>query len=195
MSSLARLLLILQVAVVAAAPLGAANRSGRKTFQNAWVGRSVVVTRVLYSVVFDERRRALPLVKHRDRVSGLTVVTPTGDSYYQFDARRSSEADIIDAEPDGVVAKMRAQYVRSMHLDHGTAHDVDPLMVVRYSPGVVFVVGKVQVERDRVRLYLYEAGRTDLATTLTVKFPMPLSSEFSESPLIDEAISRFISAS
>jgi hypothetical protein len=195
MSSPARLLLILQLAMVAAAPLGAADRSGKKAFQNAWVGRSVVVTQVLYSVVFDERHRGLPLVKHRDRVTGLTVVTPTGSSYYQFDARRNSEPDIVDSEPDGVVAKMRAQYVRSMHLDNGAARDIDPLMLVRYSPGVVFVVGKVQVERDRVRLYLYEEGQTELATTLTVKFPMPLSAELSESSLIDEAISRFVSAS
>jgi hypothetical protein len=193
MSSLTHLLLILLVAVTTVAPLGAADRSGRKAFHAAWVGRSVVVTRVLYSVVFDERRRGLPLVKHRDRVTGLTVVTPAGTSYYQFDARRTSETDIVDSEPEGVVSKMRAQYVRSMHLDHGATQDIDPLMLVRYSPGVVFVVGKVLVDRDRVRLYLYEEGQTDPATTLTVKFPMPFSNELSESPLIDEAISQFVS--
>jgi len=33
---------------------------------------------------------------------------------------------------------------------------------------------------------------SDLATTLTVKFPTPLSNELTESALIDSALSRFI---
>src|SRR5262245_27013144 len=90
-----RLVVILLVGLVAAASPHAAERLGRKAFQDAWMGRSVVVKRVLYSVVFDERSRVVPLFTHRDRVSGLTVVTPTGTSYLQFDARRDSEDDII----------------------------------------------------------------------------------------------------
>jgi hypothetical protein len=78
MSPPIRLVLILHVALAAAASLHAAERSGKKAFQNAWVGRSVVIKRTLYSVVYDERSRVLPLIKHRDRVSGLTVVTLTG---------------------------------------------------------------------------------------------------------------------
>ena len=109
MSSPIRLLLILPIALAAAASLQAADRSGKKAFHDAWVGRSVVVKRTLYSVVFDERSRVLPIVKHRDRVSGLTVVTPTGTSYYQFDARRDSENDIVGQDPDGIVSKMREQ--------------------------------------------------------------------------------------
>ena len=194
MSSATRLLLILQVALAAAAPAHATDRSAKKVFQSACVGRSVVVKRVLYSVVFDERRRGLPLVTSRNRVTGLTVVTPTGASYYQFDARRDSERDIVDQEPDGVVSKMRDQYFRSMHLDTGAAQDIAPLMLVRYSPGVALTVQKVQVDRDRVRLYLSEEGQAGLATTLTVKFPMPLSNELFESPLIDDAISQFVTA-
>ena len=59
-------MLILLVALVAAASLHASERSGKKAFQNAWVGRSVVVKRALYSVVYDERNRVLPLIKHQD---------------------------------------------------------------------------------------------------------------------------------
>lgn len=192
MSSPIRLVLILLVALAATASLHAAERSGRKAFQNAWVGRSVVVKRVLYSVVYDERSRVLPLVKHRDRVSGLTVVTPTGASYYQFDARRNSEEDIVDQDPNGIVSKLRKRYVRDMHLDIGNVQDVEPLMLVRYSPGVAFIVRKVQIDRDRVRLYFHKDGEADLATTLTVKFPTPLSNELTESPLIDDALTRFV---
>ena len=192
MSSPIRLVLILLVALAAVASLHAAERSGKQAFQNAWVGRRVVVKRALYSVVFDERSRVLPVIKHRDRVSGLTVVTPTGTSYYQFDARRDSEEDIVDQDPDGILSNMRKQYFRSMHLDNGAVQDVEPFTLVRYSPGVAFIVRKVQLERDRVRLYFHKDGEADLATTLTVKFPTPLSSELTESPLIDDAITRFV---
>jgi hypothetical protein len=192
MSLLTRLVLILSVALVAAASLHAGERSGKHAFQSAWVGRRVVVKRTLYSVVFDERSRVLPIIKHRDRVNGLTVVTPTGISYYQFDARRDSEDDIVDQDPDSIVSKMRNQYFRSMHLDNGAVQDIEPLMLVRYSPGVAFIVRKVQIERDRVRLYFHKDGEADLATTLTVKFPTPFSKEFTESPLIDDALSRFV---
>jgi hypothetical protein len=192
MSSPIRVVLILHVALAAAASLHAAERSGKKAFHNAWVGRSVVVKRTLYSVVFDERSRVLPLIKHRDRVSGLTVVTPTGTSYYQFDARRDSEEDIVDHDPDRIVSAMRKQYFRSMHLDNGAVQDIEPLMLVRYSPGVAFIVRKVQIDRDRVRLYFHKDGEADLATTLTVKFPTPLSNELTESPLIDDALTRFV---
>ena len=192
MSSRIRLVLILHVALVAAASLHADERSGRKAFQNAWVGRSVVVKRTLYSVVYDERNRVLPLIKHQDRVSGLTVVTPTGASYYQFDARRDSEWDIVGQDPNGIVSELREQYFRAMHLDIGTVQDVEPLMLVQYTPGVALVVKKVQIDRDRVRLYFHKDGEADLATTLTVKFPTPLSNELTESALIDDALTRFV---
>jgi hypothetical protein len=192
MSSPLRLVLILPVALAAAASLHAAERSGKKAFQDAWVGRSVVVKRTLYSVVFDERNRVLPLIKHRDRVSGLTVVTPTGTFYYQFDARRDSEEDIVDQDPNRILSELRKQYFRDKHLDIGNVQDIEPLMVVRYSPGVAFIVRKVQIDRDRVRLYFHKDGEADLATTLTVKFPTPLSNEFTESPLIDDALTRFV---
>jgi hypothetical protein len=193
MSSPKRPVLILCIALSATASLHAADRSGKKAFQDAWEGRSVVVTRTLYSVVFDERSRVLPIVKRKDRVSGLTVVTPAGTYYYQFDSRRESEDDIIDKDPEGIVMKMRNQYIRSAHLDNGVVQDIEPLMLVRYSPGVAFVVKKVQVDRDRVRLYFRKEGEDDLATTLTVKFPAPLSNELTESALIESALTRFVS--
>jgi hypothetical protein len=192
MASPIRLVLILYVALAAAASLHAAERSGKKAFQNSSAGPAWLSKRALYSVVFDERSLVLPLLKHRDRVSGLTVATPTGAYYYQFDARRDSEEDIVDRDPDGIVSQMRTLYFRSMHLDNGAVQDIQPLMLVRYSPGVAFIVRKVQIDRDRVRLYFHKDGEADVATTLTVKFPIPLSKELTESPLIDDALSRFV---
>jgi hypothetical protein len=192
MSSPLRLMMIVCVALAASVSLHAAEPSGKKAFQNAWVGRSVVVKRALHSLVFDERSRLVPVFKHRERVSGLTVVTPSGSWYYQFDARRDSEEDIIDRDPDGIVSKMRNQYYRTMHLDNGAVKEIEPVMLVRYSPGVALIVKKVQIERDRVRLYFHKDGEDELATTLTVKFPVPLSSELTESALIDAALSLFV---
>jgi len=192
MSSKIRRVLILLAGLMAAASPHAAERSGKKAFQDAWMGRSVVVKRVLYSIVFDERSRVVPLFTHRDRVSGLTVVTPTGTTYLQFDARRDSEDDIVDKDPDGIVSQLRDQYFRSVHRSDDSAQDIEPLMLVRYSPGVAFIVRKVQIHRDRVRLYFHKDGEADLATTLTVKFPAPLSKDLSESQLIDDALTRFV---
>src|SRR5215510_92119 len=151
MFSRLRLAVILAVALAATASLHAGERPGKKAFQDAWLGRSVVVTRALYSVVYDERSRVLPIMKHKDRVSGLTVVTPAGTYYYQFDARKDSEDDIIDHDPNRVMSQMKEKSVRSEHLDLGAVEDVEPLMLVRYSPGVELIVRKVQIDRDRVR--------------------------------------------
>jgi hypothetical protein len=192
MSSPKHLVLILCMALGPTVSLQAGNRSGKKTFQDAWEGRTVVVQRMLYSVVFDERSRHLPIVKRKSRVSGLTVVTPAGMYYYQFDSRREEEDDIIDKDPEGIVTKMRNQYIRTAHLGDGAVQDIEPLMLVRYAPGVSFIVKKVQIDRDRVRLFFNKAGEDDLATTLTVKFPTPLSNELTESTLIDSALGRFV---
>jgi hypothetical protein len=122
---------LLLVALAAAASVQAAERSGKEAFQNAWMGRSVVVKRALYSVVYDERSHIVPIMKHKDRVSGLTVVTPAGTYYYQFDARRDSEDDLIDHDPNRIVSEMKRRYVRSERLDLGAVEDIEPLMLVR----------------------------------------------------------------
>ena len=76
--------------------------------------------------------------------------------------------------------------------DIGTSHDVEPLMLAQYSPGVEFIVRNVRIDRDRVRLHFHKVGQGDLATTLTVKWPTPLSDELTESSLIDAALARFV---
>lgn len=74
----------------------------------------------------------------------------------------------------------------------GAVQEIEPVMLVRYSPGVVFVVKQAHVERDRVRLDLHKEGENDLATTLTVKSPAPLSKDLTESALIESALARFV---
>ena len=66
------------------------------------------------------------------------------------------------------------------------------MMLVRYEPGVELFVRDVQFGRDHARLMLHKDRKGDLATTLTVKWPVPLSAELTESALIDNVLSRFI---
>lgn len=185
-----RLLLTLLLIPIAAVSIKA-DATGSKAFTNAWEGHKVVLTRTLYSLVFDERSRALPLFKRQDRVAGLTVGTPS-EIYYQFDARRDSEDDVIDRDPNRLVSQLQTQYRRSTSLDIGNVQEVQAVMLVRYEPGVTLVVRKVQFERDRVRLMLHKPEDSDLATTVTVKWPVPWSKDLTEATLIDGVLSRFI---
>lgn len=187
-----RLASILFIVAGAGAELSieAAEPSNRKAFLNTWQDRDVALRRTLYSVVYDERRRFLPLTKQDGKVAGLTVATPSG-VYYQFDARRDSEDDIVGRDPNAVVTALREQYRRSTHLDIGNVKDVETVMLVRYEPGVVLVVRKVLIERDRVRLMLHnQAGQQ--ATTLTVKWPAPLSKDLTESAVIEGVLDKFL---
>lgn len=189
--SLRRVPTTFTIAATAVVSLHGAAPSGKKAFVDLWEDRAVIVTRTLYSIVFDERSRVVPLLKHEGRVSGLTMATPSG-MYYQFDARRDSEDDIMARDPNQIVSLLRDQYRRSTHLEIGNVQDVEPVLLVRYEPGVELFVRKVQIERDRVRLLLHRERKGDLATTLTVEWPVPLSKELTESAVIEGVFSRFI---
>ena len=185
-----RLALTLVLIAITAVSVTAAP-SGCKAFTNAWEDRTVVLTRTLYSLVFDERVRALPLFKRQGKVAGLTVGTPS-EIHYQFDARRDTEDDLIDRDPNRLLSRLQTQYRRSTHLDIGHVQDVQAVLLVRYEPGVRLVVRNVQFERDRVRLTLHKPDDRDLATTVTVKWPAPWSKDLTEATLIDGVLNRFI---
>ena len=65
------------------------------------------------------------------------------------------------------------------------------MLLVRYEPGVVLFVKKVQIERDRVRLMLHNQAGEE-ATTLTVKWPVPLSKDLTESAVIESILDKFL---
>jgi hypothetical protein len=50
---------------------------------------------------------------------------------------------------------------------------------------------KVQIERDRVRLMLHNQAGEE-ATTLTVKWPVPLSKALTESAVIERVLDTFL---
>jgi hypothetical protein len=186
-----RIASITVIVVVVVSPSLTAAESEKKSFVAAWQDRNVVLKRTLFSIVFDERSKWLPMFKHEGRVTGLTVGTP-GSTYYQFDARREAEEDIVAADPNVIVSTLRDQYRRSAYLEIGHVQDVQPLTLVRYEPGVELVVKKVQIERDRVRLLLHKDRKGDLSTSITVKWPVPLSKDLSESTIIDDILDRYV---
>jgi hypothetical protein len=62
---------------------------------------------------------------------------------------------------------------------------------------VELVVKTVRVEFDRVRLFLVKTasdseGPETVATTLTIKWPVPLSPALSERPNIEDVIRQFV---
>jgi hypothetical protein len=177
--------------VVATTAIDAAQQHGRKAFVTAWQEQRVVVKRPLYSLVYSERTRFLPIARKDGRISGLTVATPT-ETYYQFEARRDYEEDIVARTPEGILAAMKTHYRRSAHLDEGYVQDVEPGMLVRYESGVKLVVGRVDIERDLVRLFLRRENDHEIVTTLTVKLGGPVSTALVEAPLIESVLSRFV---
>jgi hypothetical protein len=81
-------------------------------------------------------------------------------------------------------------------LDVRSYRKLEALVLSRYDPGASMIVKSVKIERDAVRLGFAEAaglnGEDDLAATLTVKWPIPLSKSFSERGLVENLIRRFI---
>lgn len=176
------------MALATASPRAA--ESGRRTFVLAWEHRTVVLTQRLYSLVFDQRSRYLPVTR-RNRVVGLTVAGPS-DTRYVFESRREDEEDIVERDPETVVDKLRTRYRRSAHLDISTVREIEPVTLMRFDPGVAFIVSDVQMERSRVRLLLRKDGSGDVSTTLTVQWPAPLSQELTEASLVDDVLARFV---
>lgn len=177
---------------LAATTINAREHGGKKAFVNAWQNHGVILKRPLYSLVFSERTRFLPVARRDGRICGLTVATPN-DTYYQFEARRDYENDIVERTPDGVVAALQSRYRRSAHLDEGYVQDVEAGMLVRYETGVRLVVQRIRIDRDSVRLFLHRDQDSNVETTLTVKLAGPLSKDLVEAPLIENILNRFVS--
>ncbi len=171
--------------------LGGASDS-RKAFTESWRGARVVVQRPLYTLVYDEHGHLGRT--YRGKREGLTVVAPKG-MFFRFDGR-DSEPDLVGSDPQHIMDRIAGLYRRSKLLDEGSFERIEASGLVRHQPGVVMVVRDVRVERSRVRLLLADApagGRDgQIATTLTVDWPLDLSPEFTERADIEALIGQFL---
>ena len=177
------------ILLLATVPALAAGSKG--AFIKAWERRPVVVKRTLFSLVYNERPRFMPIVKRDGKTAGLTVATAT-DTYYRFAARRDYEQDVVDRDPARVFTLLQDRYRRSAHLDVEMVQDIEPVIVMQIDPGMALQVQRVSVDNDEVRLDLRKRDEDKLVTTLTLKWATPLSSELVEAPLIDQILSRYL---
>lgn len=161
-------------------------------FARSWKGRSVVVRQALHSLVFNERGRMGTL--RSSLREGLTVVTPHEGTYFQFDGRQGRD-DIAGKDLQAVVNKVTEAY-RGDPLEVRSYQRVEPLLVARYDPGVELVVKNVRVEQNRVKIDLLQLtspeGGEDAVTSITVKWPAPISKSLSERALIENTMRGFV---
>lgn len=170
-------------------------RDSRKEFIDSWQGSRVVLTRTLYTVVYDEHGKLSKI--YRGKRDGLTVIAPAG-MFFRFQPR-GSEENVTGRNPQEVFDRMRGVYGRAGALDVLPFKRIEPSVLTQYERGVALVVRLVEIERDRVRMVLANEDSTDsaekqVATTLTVQWPADLSEVLSERPEIERLIGQFIVA-
>jgi hypothetical protein len=176
-----------------AVPILAAAENPQQAFAKNWEGKTVVLKQTLYTLVYDERSR-IGKVREGKR-DGLTVVTPFEGSYLQFDGRRGRE-DIKETEPQRLKDAVATTYISDALFELEASRTIVPILVNRHDAGVECVVRKVQLDRYTVRLVFVSPGgvdgEQDQLTSLTVKWPVPLSKSLSERDSIENLIRRFV---
>ena len=182
------------LAVVATAvSVLSAGENPQQAFAKNWEGRTVVLKQSLYTLVYDERSR-IGKVREGKR-DGLTVVTPFEGTYLQFDGRRGRD-DIKETEPQRLKDAVATTYISDALFELEASRTIVPIVVNRHDAGVECVVRKVQLDRYSVRLLLASPGGVDSdqdsLTSLTVKWPIPLSKSLSERDSIENLIRRFV---
>lgn len=181
--------------LIAASPTASTLRaadSPKDTFIRSWKGSRVVVKQALYTLLYTER--GLTGNMSGARRDGLNVVTPFDGVYFQFDGRRSQE-DIIERDPRRVQSAIATKYLKTAVLDIGTYPTIEAISLERYEIGFELVVSDIRIDRDTVRLMFRDPvseTKAETATTLTVKWPMPLSKSFTERSAIENLIRGFV---
>ena len=123
--------------------------------------------------------------------AGLTVVTPFEGTYFQFDGRHKVD-DIVAHDVQQIARAVQVGYQKEKLLGEGFTQKIDPVMLTFYDAGVALRVAAARVERDSVRLTLVLGDDDEVATSLTVKWPAPLSKSFSERGNIEALIQQYL---
>jgi hypothetical protein len=171
--------------------LTAADRPQR-VFARDWEGQHVIVKQTLFTLVYNERGLFGNTVSAKRE--GLTVVTPSDGTYFQFDGRQGQD-DVVGRDAQRIVNAVGVAYSQNT-LDVRSYRKIEPLVIARYDAGVELVVRSVRMDRDTVRLSFVQMtgpdGADDPVTSLTIKWPVPLSRTFSERDLIEKLIRPFL---
>ena len=188
-----RLAALVIVALSAGAALAAAERP-HQAFVRTWEGRRVTVKRALYTLVYNERGKLGNTTSGKR--DGLIVVTPFGGTYFQFDGRQGRD-DVVGRDLQRMVDAVADAY-QPDSLEVRQYRKVEPVLIARYDAGVELIVKKVELDRDMVRLTFVQPtgpdGANEPVTSLTIKWPMPLSKSFTERDQIEKLISGYVIA-
>ena len=164
----------------------------QRVFARDWEGKHVIVKQTLFTLVFNER--GLLGNTASAKREGLTVVTPSEGTYLQFDGRQGQD-DIVGRDAQRLVDQVVEAYSRNS-LDVRAYRKIEPLAIARYDAGVELVVRSVRMDRDTVRLSFVQVagpeGADALVTSLTIRWPLPLSRSFSERDNIEKLIRPFL---
>jgi len=180
------------VVLATAVTVLSAGENPQQAFAKTWEGRTVVLKLPLYTLVYDERSR-IGVVREGKR-DGLTVVTPSEGAYLQFDGRRGRD-DIKETEPQRLKDMVATAYVGESLLALEASKTIEPIVINRHEPGVECVVRKILLSRYTVKLVFASSGidgEQDQLTSLTVKWPVPLSKSLTERETIENLIRVFV---
>ena len=188
-----RLAALVIVTLSAGAALAAAERP-QQAFVKNWEGKRVTVKRTLYTLVYNER--GLLGNTASGKRDGLIVVTPFQGAYFQFDGRQGRE-DVVGRDPQRMVDAVADAY-QPDSLDVRQYRKVEPVLIARYDAGVELVVKNVRLDHDTVKLTFVQPtgpdGADEPVTSLTIKWPMPLSKSFAERDQIEKLNSSYVIA-
>jgi len=177
-------------AIVALGAIGTAE-SPQRAFTSEWQGRTVVIRQRLYSLVFNERGTMGHT--YAGRREGLVVVTPQDGVYFEFPGRQHRD-DVSLRDLGGMIEAVDREYVADA-LDLRGYRKVEPLSLVQYDPGGELVVVRAEVLKDLVRLTFSQPGGPggdDPVSSLTVRWPLPLSKAFTERQQVEQLIGRYV---
>jgi hypothetical protein len=192
MSLFARRFAASVVAIASITAVELAAESPQQAILKSWEGQDVVVKRTLFALVYKERGRLGNTSSPRR--DGLTVVTPNRAVYFQFDGRQGRD-DVIQRDPQKILEAVNSEY-QGDGLEVRSYRKLEALVLTRYDAGVRLTVKSVKIDRDVVRFGFAEAAGSispdDLAVTLTVKWPVPLSKALTERPLIENLVRQYV---
>jgi hypothetical protein len=165
--------------------------NGRDRFVRSWGGRPVTVVQTLYTLIYNERGKLG--TTHSGRRDGLTVLTPSNGVYFQFDGRQGKD-DIVAPVPQRIMAAVSEAYGPET-LDVRSYRKIEPVAVHQFTVGTQLVVGRIRFDRDVVKVGFVQPGddvHDDPVTTVTIKWPLPLSNGFSEGDYVDALLRTYV---
>jgi hypothetical protein len=182
---------IVIIALVCLLTVRLSAENARDTFAREWEGRAVTVRQTIYTLVYNERGK-LGTTRNARR-DGLNVLTPSNGVYFQFDGRQGID-DIVVPVPQRIINAVTEAYGPEA-LAVRSYRKVEPIAIHQFSAGAELVIGRIRIERDSVKVGFVQPGNkpdSEPVTSITIKWPLPLSKSFTERDYIDALLRTYV---